>query len=148
MVKKSKNNFIESLNLPDGIYAKKYDGMNRVHFKCHGVGFMVIDMKNDCYNLSTRDEYLREVGVFHFETTESLGPNHALIRDIPYKDTEVLFKLIYHELGVEATDINTPMKPKNRFRKSGGLMFYTCGRCNSSFLKSPRCPECGQLVKE
>ena len=147
MGKLSKNNFIESLNLPDGIYAKKFDGMNRVHFKCHGVGFMVIDMKKDNYNLGTREEHLRNIGIYHFEITDNLGPNRALIRDIPYEDTEVLFKLINNELGEETASINTPMKPKSRIRKPDGTISYICGRCDKGFLKSSRCPECGQLVK-
>ena len=144
----SKNNFIDSLNLPDGIFAKRFNGMNRVHFKCHGVGFAVIDMKNNCYNLWTREEFLRDVGVYHFEKNENHGPNRAVIRDIPYEDTEILFKLFSYKLGGEAPGINTPMKPKNRIRKSDGSINYVCGRCSILFLKSPRCPECGQLVKE
>lgn len=148
MGKLSKNNFIESLNLPDGIYAKRFEGMDRVHFKCHGVGFMVIDMKNDCYNLYSREKYMRDVGVFEFELTNSTGPNPALIRNIPYEDTVVLFKLMNYILGGEITDINTPLKLKNRLRKADGTMIYVCGRCGISFVKAARCPECGQLVKE
>ena len=144
----SKNNFIASLSLPDGITAYRYEGMDRVHFKCHGVGFLVIGMKNNCYNLNTREEYLRDVGVYRFEKTDNMGPNKALIRDIPYEDIEVLFKLIKYTLGEEIIDINTPMKPKNRVRKSDGKMTYLCGRCGFRFVQSSRCPECGQLVKE
>ena len=144
----SKNNFIASLRLPDGITAYRYEGMDRVHFKCHGVGFSVIDMKNDCYNLSSREEFLRDVGIYRFEKTDNMGPNHAMIRNIPYEDTDVLYKLINYKLGGELIDINTPMKPKNRVRKSDGTMTYLCGRCGFSFVKSSRCPECGQLVKE
>ena len=45
-------------------------------------------------------------------------------------------------------DINTPMKPKNRIQNPDGSLFFVCGRCGQTYLKSPRCPECGQLVKE
>ena len=45
-------------------------------------------------------------------------------------------------------DINVPMRPKNRIRKADGSVRLVCGRCQASFAKSPRCPECGQLVKE
>lgn len=45
-------------------------------------------------------------------------------------------------------DINTPLRPKGRIRKSDGTITYICGRCEIKILKSPRCPECGQLVKE
>lgn len=46
------------------------------------------------------------------------------------------------------SDINTPMEPKSRIRGEDGIIRYVCGRCGSTYLKSPRCPECGQLVKE
>lgn len=45
-------------------------------------------------------------------------------------------------------DINSPKKPKGIIHKKDGKTQYICGRCGVSFLKSPRCPECGQLVKE
>ncbi len=42
--------------------------------------------------------------------------------------------------------INSPMKPKRVIRKADGTVRYICPQCDVSFLKSPRCPECGQLV--
>ena len=48
----------------------------------------------------------------------------------------------------ENDNINIPMRPKNRIRKADGSIRYVCGRCQAIFNKSPRCPECGQLVKE
>lgn len=47
----------------------------------------------------------------------------------------------------ETNSINTPMKPKNRIRKPNGNIYYVCARCMTTFVKSPRCPECGQLIK-
>ena len=47
-----------------------------------------------------------------------------------------------------ADSINYPLKPKGTIRKSDGSVKYICGRCGESFFKAPRCPECGQLVKE
>ena len=44
--------------------------------------------------------------------------------------------------------INTPLSPINKFRGTNGHMYYTCARCGDNFIKSPRCPICGQLVKE
>ncbi len=85
--------FLDSLKLPEGFEAKRYNGMNRVHFKYHGVGFAVMDMKQDCYNLGSRDDYYKSVHVNKFEHINYLGPNHALIRDIPYSDTSVLYAL-------------------------------------------------------
>lgn len=46
------------------------------------------------------------------------------------------------------SDINTPMEPKSRFEGEDGYIRYVCGRCGATYLRSPRCPECGQLVKE
>ena len=43
--------------------------------------------------------------------------------------------------------INTPMKPGNVIRSNDGQVKYICGRCGGTFLKAPRCPGCGQLVK-
>lgn len=150
----NKNNFIKSLKLPDGITAYRFNGMDRVHFKCYGVGFLVIDMKKDFYNLFSRAEYMRDIGVLRFELTDSYGPNPALLRDIPYEDTEVLFALINYILhginssSIKPIGINTPLRPKRRLRKADGTIQYVCGRCEESFVKAPRCPECGQLVKE
>lgn len=45
-------------------------------------------------------------------------------------------------------DINTPLRPKTIIRKADGTIQFVCGRCEESFVKAPRCPECGQLVKE
>ena len=45
-------------------------------------------------------------------------------------------------------DINTPIKPKNIISGDNGIIRYICGRCETSFIKAQRCPECGQLVKE
>ncbi len=43
--------------------------------------------------------------------------------------------------------LEEPMMPKKRMRKADGTLRYICGRCEASFSKSDRCPECGQLVK-
>ena len=46
----------------------------------------------------------------------------------------------------KVSDINTPMKPRSEFSNSDGTVLFICARCGVTFLKSPRCPECGQLV--
>lgn len=48
---------------------------------------------------------------------------------------------------VRSAELDEPMNPKRRLRKADGSFRYTCGRCEASFGKSDRCPECGQLVK-
>jgi uncharacterized C2H2 Zn-finger protein len=71
----------------------------------------------------------------------------ATIKKISYENAEVLNKLISYITNGAADTINKPMKPKNRIRKNDGTIIYLCGRCNNMFIKAPRCPECGQLVK-
>lgn len=44
-------------------------------------------------------------------------------------------------------ELDMPMNPKKRMRKVDGSYRYVCGRCEASFTKTDRCPECGQLVK-
>lgn len=95
----SRDNFIESLDLPQGVEAKRYEGMNRVHFKYYGIRFAVIDMKTEGYNLGSRESYMKEIGVSQFKLTSNLGPNVALLKDIPYSDTTVLYNLIEYISG-------------------------------------------------
>lgn len=45
-------------------------------------------------------------------------------------------------------DINTLLLPKDTIRNVDGSIQLVCGRCETLFAKSKRCPECGQLVKE
>ncbi len=56
--------------------------------------------------------------------------------------------LAYAENSDNTDGINSPLKPKSIARKKDGTVMYICGRCNMSFKKTARCPECGQLVKE
>lgn len=48
----------------------------------------------------------------------------------------------------ESGGINTPLPPKDILKANNGEFHYICGRCGHEYLKAPRCPECGQLVKE
>ena len=171
----TRENFIESLSLPEGVEALKFNGMNRVHFKYNEKGFLVIDMKASTYNLASRPEFFRAIGITKHDVTYNLGLNRAIIWDIPYSDTTVLFKLINYIVGnlsEEAvidnghdfgdnealsdtndnseiiSDINAPKVPKNRFYGSNGELHLICGNCGTEFLQAPRCPECGQLVDQ
>ncbi len=84
---------------------------------------------------------------------EKSGPNHFVHKRIatrikligkPVQRYELLDDANIHE----PSGINTPIKPKGIVRKSDGTIRYICGRCGQSFNKAPRCPSCGQLVKE
>ncbi len=44
--------------------------------------------------------------------------------------------------------INDPLPPKDIIKEEDGTIHYICGNCGSKYQKAPRCPECGQLVKE
>lgn len=123
----NRDNFIERLALPDGFEAKRFEGMNRVHFKYNGIGFAVIDMKSDGYNLGTREKHLDDIGITDYGITQNLGPNRALIKDIPYKDTDTLYKLfnlisgdsfetgsfVKQELKLEAQSIEKDIQSSN-----------------------------------
>lgn len=98
-VNRNRDNFIESLGLPEGFEVKHFEGMNRFHFKYNGVGFAVIDMKRDSYNLRTREKYLDAVGVADYGITQHHSPNSAFVRDVSYNDTAVIFKLFEYVSG-------------------------------------------------
>lgn len=44
--------------------------------------------------------------------------------------------------------INVPIYPKDKIEMPDGSIRYICGRCEFTFIKNARCPECGQAVKE
>ena len=72
--------------------------------------------------------------------------------DVKPADYDVFLNFISHKLGRNQSktiqDINIPMRVKDTIRKADGTVLFVCGRCGVAFLKSTRCPECGQLVKE
>lgn len=78
--------------------------------------------------------------------------NYYLGRDVAtlYKWGEAdPVKLFYkHTVEDKNDDINIPILPRKTLRNSNGTIKYICDRCGTSFAKSARCPECGQLVKE
>lgn len=47
-----------------------------------------------------------------------------------------------------SVDINIPLSPKRIIETQDGEIHYVCGKCEYEYRKAPRCPECGQLVKE
>lgn len=54
----------------------------------------------------------------------------------------------YMNWRVDPQDINTPLEPKSIINEPDGTIRFQCARCDYVFLKAPRCPECGQAVKE
>ena len=94
VVDDERESFFISLILPDGFEAKRYNGMNRVHLKKDSIGFAVFDMNVADYNLATREEYFKAISVEKYDYTDNLGPNHAIVRNIRYSDTGILYKLI------------------------------------------------------
>lgn len=154
MSNQTKDNFIDSLVLPAGIVPKHFEGMNRYHFKYYGDGFVVLDLQKNYYHLRAKEEYLRGVGVLNFTLDKNHPSKPATLKEIPYDDTDVFYRLvnyITHEKVYkpkEQININTPLKPKKIIKKEDGSVQYVCGKCETVFVKSPRCPECGQLVDE
>lgn len=82
--------------------------------------------------------------------TEKYGCDYC--SEVYPEDYDAFLSFVSRRLGRKPAkttqDINTPMEPKSRILESDGSSKYICGRCGNCFLKSPRCPECGQLVKE
>lgn len=150
----SRDEFIERLDLPAGIVPKHFEGMNRYHFKYYGDGFVVLDLKKNYYHLRAKEEYLRDVGVFDYALDKNHPSKPATIKEIPYDDTDVFYRLvnyITHDkvyMPIEQSSINIPIKPTKTINNENGSIQYICGRCKTIFEKSPRCPECGQLVDE
>lgn len=140
----SKEQFIESLNLPDGVWPKHFEGMNRYHFKYCGVGFVVLDLRNNYYHLRAREEYLKAVGVSDYTIDKNHSPNSGTLKCIPYDNTDVFYRLVRFITNEDIDNINTPKNPLSVLNNKQ----YVCPRCKKAFLKAPRCPECGQLIKE
>ena len=47
----------------------------------------------------------------------------------------------------EEGGINIPLRPKKVVIGVDGIDRFICGNCDYEFMKAPRCPECGQLIK-
>lgn len=78
---------------------------------------------------------------FEFRDYDSISSSLVMICDAientsPTKKTALI-----------SDDINTPLRPQKVIKYNDGSIRYVCTRCGSSFAKSPRCPECGQLIE-
>lgn len=113
-------------------------------FENMGIGFKMsqkCSWENYCNFIaiiSCVKDYLSQSGLCAHEV--SLLDAHSAVWLMNYEK--------YKSWHNDTKDINTPMRPKKRFRKSDGSIFYVCPRCDYSFKKNDRCPECGQMVKE
>ena len=93
-----------------------------------------------------RGVYIRDVEKsrpYHY-VNKRIATKVRLIGD-PVYDIELLDEVSTVEAG---SNINVPMNPQAIKRLQYGTLQYVCGRCGAEFKKAPRCPECGQLVKE
>lgn len=88
--------------------------------------------------ISCVQDYLSKSGLCEHEV--SLLDAHSAVWIMNYPG--------YKEMHNNSNNINIPMRPKSRIRKSDGNIYFICARCSKSFIKAPRCPECGQAVKE
>ena len=141
-----KVSFFSSLTLPENVEIKQFEGMDRFHFKHKGKGFMVINLKNDSYQLRSREEYLKAIGVNDYDYDAGHPTNPAIIKSIPYSDTTILKQLVNYVIsGTNDFSINKGKVPAKIIQIDGCLK-YVCPTCGSSFMRAKRCPECGQLV--
>ena len=142
----TKSSFFSSLVLPDDVEIKQFEGMDRFHFKYKDKGFLVIDLRQDSYQLRTREEYLKAIGIVDYKIDNMHPTNPAKVKNIPYSDTQILKKLInYISTPRVEAGINQGKAPLS-FTQQEGKLVYVCPTCQSSFKKAKRCPECGQLI--
>ena len=142
----SRASFFSSLVLPSEVEIKQFEGMDRFHFKYMNKGFLVIDLKNNGYQLRTREDYLKAIGIEKYELDYLHTTNPAKIRTIPYSDTNILRRLIEFITSKNMDyGINIEKAPL-RITKTDGKEYFVCPTCESTFKKAKRCPECGQLI--
>ena len=142
----TKSSFFSSLVLPNDVEIKQFEGMDRFHFKYKDKGFLVIDLRQDSYQLRTREDYLKAIGIGDYQIDNMHPTNPAKIKNIPYSDTQILKKLItFISTPRVESGINQGKAPLS-FTQLEGKMVYVCPTCQSSFKKAKRCPECGQLI--
>lgn len=68
------------------------------------------------------------------------------------EDYDAFLSYVSQKLGRKPisvpNDINTPMVPKKKMLENNSVIRLQCPRCDVMFEKAPRCPSCGQLIKE
>ena len=143
----TRSSFFSSLTLPSDVEIKQFEGMDRFHFKYKGKGFLVIDLKSDGYQIRTKEEAFKAIGIYNYEMDANHPTNPARIKNIPYNDTRILKRIIEYVTS-EHTEIgiNIGKAPLSVTRTNGQVLFV-CPQCQSSFKKAKRCPNCGQLIK-
>ncbi len=99
------------------------------------------------------------------ERIESIRNQLSGFEKVVMRDSKPRLKLIYRDYEkieqsliricdcfgghtvLPQNDINSHIRPKKILRNEDGSLRFVCGRCETTFSKAPRCPECGQLVK-
>ena len=145
-VEASKESFFSSLVLPPEVEIEQFEGMDRFHFKYKGKGFLVIDLKNNSYQIRTREAYLKAIGIEKYKLNNMHPTNPAQIRDISYSDTRILKSLIDYILTENKGVGINQWKAPSRITELDGKVALVCPTCESTFKKAKRCPECGQLI--
>ena len=124
------------------------EGNSRARFEVH--------LRKDCMKIfyDEKDKIgknVLRVGRADLPAT-NINPNYDLFSEVYPEDYDDFLQLVSLKLGRKKTDnlrgINTPLKLRDVIRSNDGTVKYVCGNCGKAFMKSPRCPDCGQLVKE
>ena len=102
------------------------------------------------YNCSW-DNYSEFISIIR-ETQEELPKLMKIAHELSLLDSHSFVWIVGEEGFINwnkaPSDINTPIEPKSVINEPDGTIKYLCGRCEYLFSKAPRCPECGQAVKE
>ena len=68
------------------------------------------------------------------------------------EDYDAFLSFVSQKLGRKMVEvlqsINVSLSPKKVIREDNDLIKLQCPSCDLIFAKAPRCPKCGQLIKE
>lgn len=112
------------------------------------------ELRTNCMKIRYRSSYKVDISVRGGSKLNipQKAEGFEYYSDIYPQDYDAFLRFVSQKLGRKRVNssqgINTPLKPKKKSRDQDGSVKYVCGRCNTVFGKSPRCPVCGQLVKE
>ncbi len=100
---------------------------------------------DDKHRLDPYPEYVSEPN-YKDVANKKVDPPRPYRYDIT--DPELFIKALHLIIGKPmVNDINVAVPPRS-IDYSGEVIRYVCPNCGENFLKAPRCPECGQLIKE
>lgn len=124
------------------------ESSSRARFEAH--------LRKDCMKIfyDEKDKIgngILQVGRADLPAT-NINPNYDYFSEVYPEDYDVFLQFVCLKLGRKQSDnlrgINTPLKPSDVIRSNDGQDKCVCGNCGKTFMKSPRCPECEQLVQE